>query len=114
MMLPTLPTLAEWATQHRLAGNLLRCPECDGEGTIQCDCDCPHCDREEECDACDGSGQRLPEVDEAATAWAGDYANGLLQECRDWAAIKGADYLVVAGEVIKHLRRQYIFGWRRR
>lgn len=36
------------------------CPDCEGEGSIECDCDRPHCDNTYECEDCKGSGSLGP------------------------------------------------------
>lgn len=38
-------------------GKEIRCTKCDGEGYFGCDCNCDHCDYEEECSNCGGSRQ---------------------------------------------------------
>lgn len=37
-------------------GDFVECEKCEGNGHMQVDCDCPNCDGEHECDACDGDG----------------------------------------------------------
>lgn len=32
------------------------CGYCNGTGQIACTCNCPHCDNEEDCDCCEGTG----------------------------------------------------------
>lgn len=34
----------------------LQCEGCNGTGSIACTCNCPHCDNDEDCDECDGTG----------------------------------------------------------
>ena len=50
-----------------------QCRECDGEGELECGCDCPHCDAVDECGNCMGTGFNpekfdLPKYTEAVKA----------------------------------------------
>lgn len=36
--------------------NSVECDDCDGDGSIDCDCNCPHCEKEYICDTCGGDG----------------------------------------------------------
>lgn len=46
----------------------LECPFCKGSGSVACQCNCPHCDNEEDCEDCDGTGFNPLLVD--LEAWA--------------------------------------------
>lgn len=35
----------------------VKCSACGGWGMVDCDCDCPYCDREVECEDCGGTGK---------------------------------------------------------
>lgn len=41
---------------EELISNSYECEECEGEGSINCECDCPHCEKEYCCDKCGGDG----------------------------------------------------------
>lgn len=48
--------LIEIRDVESLIKSSVECNDCNGNGFIDCDCDCPRCDKEYTCDACGGDG----------------------------------------------------------
>jgi hypothetical protein len=44
----------------------VKCPDCDGAGDVECECDCPHCNHREPCGKCNGRGMRVVLVSDRA------------------------------------------------
>ncbi|NLA67985.1 MAG: hypothetical protein GX856_07055 [Gammaproteobacteria bacterium] len=67
------------------------CPECDGEGDVECSC----CGHERECDLCDGRGRvewsELDEGQKRRLVHRGAYAKAVLEDAFAWAGWLGRD-----------------------
>lgn len=66
-------------------GNEVECPDCDGEGTVECEC----CGHEHDCDRCDGegviekekpTGQMIPDMSKCARIENAAYMGARIEE----------------------------------
>lgn len=84
----------------------VKCSACDGDGVIYCECGCPHCNAEIDCDECDGSGEITmddPEKlkkNEAGLATRGEYLKELAKDLvalSEWMGKPRAHHIVEVG-----------------
>lgn len=65
----------------------IQCPECDGAGTVSCDCDC--CSGEHRCEICNSTGMvrfgSLKQADQSACFSLTQYKEAMLDDVRNLA-----------------------------
>lgn len=96
-------------------GQMVRCPDCFGDGTV----DCCECGAESDCEECDGTGRRswgsIPESLQSRVFTHADYRAAVLHDAEALAAYSGRDVAEILLSAGFHPRTRVVrFGGRYR
>lgn len=77
------------------------CPECDGEGTIEC----LSCGGNDDCERCDGTGEisKIEEFKSESTR--SEYLQSVVREVKEFCSWTGRDFLGEIGPFVRDFRR---------
>jgi excinuclease UvrABC ATPase subunit len=111
MKLESIGTYEQWSKNidDYLSENfkLIDCINCNGAGSIICDCNCPHCENVDDCEHCDGDGYyydgvKVPVKNEIN--WAAAVINDIKLMC----VFTGRDFLSEVCPAVKYFRANRI------
>jgi len=88
---------------------IIECFYCNGHGAVNCECSCPFCESEIDCDTCDGQGEiSIDELDvsEYKPSKKG-YADRVFSDMKKLAHWKGVQLFDVCGGFVREFRKEH-------